>query len=84
MRRRMRIDPPAMIFGILFLAIALWWAIDHSFAVRLPNGGWLIAILLIAGGAFGIAWAIRDVDRRAGRGRRTPGVGTRDDDERFG
>jgi hypothetical protein len=73
-----------MIFGVLFLAIALWWLIDHNFAVRLPSGGWIIAVVLIVGGALGITWAIRDVDRRVGRGRPTPGIRTPDDDERFG
>lgn len=63
-----RIDVPALIFGALFLVIAAWWLTDRNFAVNVPNVGWLVAILLIAGGALGITRAIRaGTDRTAGR-----------------
>jgi hypothetical protein len=59
MNRNRRIDVPALVFGMIFLGAASWWLFDRDFALRVPNAGWLVAVLLIAGGAMGVAGAIR-------------------------
>jgi hypothetical protein len=51
-------------FGLLFLLIALWWAISQVMTVRLPAVGWLVAGALILFGAIGLMGAIRS-GRRA-------------------
>lgn len=60
-------DRPAFTFGVLYVAAALWWLIDRVFKVHLPNAGWLVALLLILGGAIGIGSAIRAADRARSR-----------------
>ncbi|HKD96068.1 MAG TPA: hypothetical protein VKB69_00575 [Micromonosporaceae bacterium] len=57
-------DRTAFVFGVLYVAAAIWWLIAQAFHVHLPNAGWLIAVLLILGGAIGISSAIRAADRR--------------------
>ncbi len=64
---RRRVDTPALIFGVIFLAIATWWLVDRRFAPHLPHAGWIVAVLLIAVGVLGITNAIRGGDRGAGR-----------------
>ena len=45
-----RIDKPALIFGVLYLIVAVWWLIQHNLRLpSLPNSGWVVAGLLIAG-----------------------------------
>jgi F0F1-type ATP synthase assembly protein I len=60
-------DRSAFVFGVLYVAAAVWWLIDRAFNVHLPNAGWLVAILLILGGAIGIGSAIRAADRARNR-----------------
>jgi hypothetical protein len=62
-----RFDRPAFVFGVIYLAAAVWWLIDRTFTVHLPDAGWLIAVLLIVGGAVGISSAIRAADRSRNR-----------------
>jgi len=62
-----RFDRPAFVFGVLYLAAALWWLIDRMFTVHLPDAGWLVALLLVVGGAVGISSAIRGADRSRNR-----------------
>ena len=57
----------ALICGLIFMGIALWWFIDHNFGVDLPSPAWLAAGLLITTGAIGVAGAIRrGAERSAG------------------
>jgi hypothetical protein len=64
-----RPDIAALAFGAVFLAAAIWWVVNHSFAVDLPSAGWIIALVLIAVGLAGIISVVRG-DRRRDRDRR--------------
>jgi hypothetical protein len=54
-----RTDGVSLSFGLIFLAVALWWAISQVVNVRLPNAGWLVAGGLILFGVVGLLGAIR-------------------------
>jgi hypothetical protein len=54
-----RTDGVSLSFGLLFLVIALWWAVARVMTVRLPAAGWLVAGALILFGAIGLLGAIR-------------------------
>jgi hypothetical protein len=60
---RHRTDYLSLIFGLLFLAVAGWWAaayfLDWSISVRLPDAGWMLAIGLILLGLIGIVASLR-------------------------
>jgi hypothetical protein len=59
-----RTDGVSLSFGLIFLAVAVWWAIAQVTAVRLPALGWLAAGALILFGVIGVLSAIRS-GRRA-------------------
>ena len=59
-----RTDGVSLSFGLIFLMVALWWAVSQVTDVRLPEPGWLIAGALILFGAIGLLGAIRS-GRRA-------------------
>jgi len=59
-----RTDGVSLSFGLLFLFIAVWWAVAQVVTVRLPAAGWLVAGALILFGAIGLLGAIRS-GRRA-------------------
>jgi len=50
-------------FGVLFLLVAIWWAVSQVMTVRLPAAGWLVAAALILFGAIGLLGAIRSSHR---------------------
>ncbi|WP_306210016.1 hypothetical protein [Actinoplanes sp. RD1] len=54
-----RTDGVSLSFGLIFLLVALWWAVSQLFTVRLPAAGWLVAGGLIAFGTAGLLGAIR-------------------------
>ena len=54
-----RTDGVSLSFGLLFLAVALWWAVAQVVTLRLPAVGWLVAGVLILFGAVGLLGAIR-------------------------
>jgi hypothetical protein len=54
-----RTDGVSLSFGLLFMLIALWWAISQVMTVHLPAAGWLVAGALILFGAIGLMGAIR-------------------------
>src|SRR5688572_5087777 len=54
-----RTDGISLSFGLLFLLVAVWWAIAQVATVRLPAAGWLVAGGLILFGAVGLLGAIR-------------------------
>lgn len=54
-----RLDGSALIFGIVFVSIALWWFLGRDFDWHLPNAGWIVAGALIVLGGAGIAKALR-------------------------
>jgi hypothetical protein len=59
-----RTDGVSLSFGLIFLLVALWWAVSQVTNVRLPEPGWLVAGALILFGAIGLLGAIRS-GRRA-------------------
>jgi hypothetical protein len=59
-----RMDGVSLSFGLIFVAITLWWALSRVVAIHLPNPGWLIAGALIFFGVVGLLGAIRS-GRRA-------------------
>jgi hypothetical protein len=58
-----RVDSTALVFGIVFLAIAGWWLIDRVVDWHFANAGWFLAAILIAVGVAGIARAFRSPPR---------------------
>lgn len=70
-RRRLerhRADLISLFFGLLFAAVAGWWAISYYLNLRLdwnvPNFGWFAAGALILIGVLGVVASLRG-DRRA-------------------
>jgi hypothetical protein len=59
-----RTDGISLSFGLIFLCIALWWAVSQAMTVRLPAAGWLIAGALIVFGVIGLNGVVRS-GRRA-------------------
>jgi O-antigen/teichoic acid export membrane protein len=66
---RRRPDIAGVAFGAVFVAAAIWWVLNHSFALDLPRLGWIIAVVLIVLGVVGIVSVLRG-DRRRDRKRR--------------
>jgi hypothetical protein len=54
-----RTDGVSLSFGVLFLLVALWWAVSRVADVHLPATGWLVAGALILFGVLGLLGAIR-------------------------
>ena len=54
-----RTDGVSLSFGILFLMVAIWWAVTQVVSVRLPAVGWLVAGGLIVFGVIGLLGALR-------------------------
>ncbi|MBO3739879.1 hypothetical protein [Actinoplanes flavus] len=60
-----RMDGVSLTFGLIFLAVAFWWAVSQVLTVNLPRVGWIVAGGLIFFGVVGLLGAIRS-------GRREP------------
>jgi hypothetical protein len=58
-----RMDGVSLSFGVIFLCVALWWAISRLWTVELPGAGWLVAGVLILFGVIGLNGAIRSSRR---------------------
>ena len=54
-----RTDGISLSFGLIFLLVALWWAVSRVVDVHLPASGWLVAAALIVFGVIGLLGAIR-------------------------
>ncbi|MEU8237870.1 hypothetical protein AB0C07_06475 [Actinoplanes missouriensis] len=54
-----RMDGVSLTFGLIFLGIAVWWAISRVITVHLPAVGWIVAAGLIFFGVIGLLGAIR-------------------------
>lgn len=54
-----RMDAVSLSFGLLFLAVAFWWAISQVITLHLPALGWIVAGGLIFFGMVGLLGAIR-------------------------
>ena len=54
-----RTDGVSLSFGVLFLLVALWWAVSRVVTIHLPAVGWLVAAGLIVFGVVGLLGAIR-------------------------
>jgi hypothetical protein len=53
-----RTDGVSLSFGVLFILVAIWWAVSRVADVHLPAAGWLIAGALILFGVLGLMGAI--------------------------
>ncbi|WP_433793397.1 hypothetical protein [Actinoplanes sp. CA-252034] len=60
-----RMDGVSLTFGLIFLLVALWWAVSQVVSLELPAVGWIVAGGLIFFGVVGLLGAIRS-------GRREP------------
>ncbi|GIE96022.1 phage holin family protein [Paractinoplanes rishiriensis] len=60
-----RTDGVSLSFGLIFLLIALWWALSRVVTLHLPAVGWVVAGGLIAFGVIGLLGAIRSGRRPA-------------------
>jgi hypothetical protein len=58
-----RTDGVSLSFGVIFLLVAVWWAVSRVVTVHLPAVGWLIAGALILFGVIGLLGAIRSGGR---------------------
>lgn len=54
-----RTDGVSLSFGLIFLLVALWWALSRVIDIHLPAVGWLVAGALIMFGIIGLLGAIR-------------------------
>ncbi|WP_030436590.1 phage holin family protein [Actinoplanes subtropicus] len=54
-----RTDGVSLSFGLIFLLVALWWAVSRVVDLHLPALGWLVAAALIVFGVIGLLGAIR-------------------------
>ena len=54
-----RTDGVSLSFGVIFLLVAMWWAMSQVVNLRLPAVGWLVAGALILFGVVGLLGAIR-------------------------
>jgi len=54
-----RTDGISLSFGLIFLLVALWWAVSRVVDIHLPAVGWLVAGALIVFGVIGLLGAIR-------------------------
>ena len=54
-----RMDGVSLTFGLVFLAVALWWAVSRVVTVHLPAVGWIVAGGLICFGVIGLLGALR-------------------------
>jgi len=54
-----RTDGVSLSFGLIFLLVALWWALSRVVTIHLPAVGWLVAGGLIVFGVVGLFGAIR-------------------------
>jgi len=54
-----RTDGVSLSFGLIFLLVALWWAISRVVTIHPPAIGWIVAGGLILFGVIGLLGAIR-------------------------
>lgn len=54
-----RTDGVSLSFGMIFMAVVVWWAVSQVVDLRLPALGWLAAGGLILFGVVGLLGAIR-------------------------
>jgi Na+-transporting methylmalonyl-CoA/oxaloacetate decarboxylase gamma subunit len=54
-----RTDGVSLSFGLIFLLVALWWAVSRVVHLHLPPVGWVVAGALILFGVIGLLGAIR-------------------------
>ncbi len=55
-----KVDLPALVFGLIFMAFAGWWFTTRGRGIGLPSIGWITALLLILLGIAGITTALRN------------------------
>jgi hypothetical protein len=54
-----RTDGVSLSFGLIFLLVAVWWAVSRVVNIHLPAVGWLVAGALIMFGVIGLLGAFR-------------------------
>lgn len=54
-----RTDLVSLVFGVIFLVIAVSWPIGHSFSIGFAAAGWIVALGLILLGVLGLLGALR-------------------------
>ena len=54
-----RTDGVSLSFGLIFLILAIWWAVSRVVTLHLPAVGWVVAGGLIMFGVIGLLGAIR-------------------------
>ncbi|GIH12147.1 hypothetical protein [Rugosimonospora africana] len=58
-----RTDVISLIFGLIFVLIASWWALGRTVHVGLGTLAWATAVALILLGGLGLLGALRGRDR---------------------
>lgn len=54
-----RTDAVSLVFGVIFLVIAAWWPLSHTFSIGFAAAGWIVAVALILLGVLGLVGALR-------------------------
>jgi hypothetical protein len=59
--KRHSTDAVSLVFGVIFIAVAVWWLVDTYLFINLniPNVGWIAAGALIMLGALGVVFSLR-------------------------
>jgi uncharacterized membrane protein HdeD (DUF308 family) len=57
--RSHRTDTVSLVFGLIFLFLALWVLAGRTLSIGLPTLGWIVAAALITLGTLGLLGALR-------------------------
>jgi hypothetical protein len=83
--KRHSLDVLSLVFGLIFLLVAVSWIVRRSVEVDLPGPGWYIAGALIIAGLFGIISTVRgSLSSKASQPEELPPYQPADSTQEFG
>ena len=68
--KKHRTDGTSLVFGVVFVLVAIWLVFGRTVHIGLGTLGWTIAVALIAIGGVGLLGALRGRDPEQNRDRR--------------
>jgi hypothetical protein len=57
-----RTDVVSLLFGLIFILVAVWWTLGRSINVGIGSLAWAVAVALILLGGLGLLGALRGRD----------------------
>jgi hypothetical protein len=60
--KRHRTDVLSLVFGLIFILVAIWWALGNTVRIGLGTLAWATAVALILLGGLGLLGALRGRD----------------------